>query len=422
MSVYIIDYKRTPIGGFLGDLSKFDNVRLGTMCTKELLKSIMEKNTNFDLSSIDKCYIGNVLGCGEGQNIARQIAYLSGINCPSTTINRVCSSGMESIIQGCKSILLEECNCVLVGGVESMSNAPFINNNIRNSHKFGNVEIIDTMLNDGLTDAYSKKHMGILTEECIEKLGISRQELDDYAKLSYQRGRQAFETGKFEKEICPIEIFNKRTKQTDIINCDEELFKSEDLSKLETLRSAFKKEGTLTAGNSSTLSDGASMMILCSEKIVKDYLLTPIAEIINFNTSTTNPEEFGCCPVLSTRNMLSQPIKLLNNQKEDTNSIYLQDIELFEVNEAFSFVPVYYSKELDISFDKINIYGGAVSLGHPIGCSGTRIVGTLLSGLINENKTIGCATICNGGGGASSLLIKNIYKSRKSSINTNNVN
>lgn len=378
-SVYIIDILRSPIGSYLGNLSNIDISDLG----KTVINKLLNKS-NISTDKINLAYIGNVLSAGNGQNIARKITYNSNINCPSITINNVCGSGMESIRQGYNSILLNEADCVLVGGIEHMSNTPYLNKNIKKGNKMGNINMIDSMINDGLTDSFLNKHMGEITDNLNIINNITLEESNNYAHMSYLKARNNID--KLKKEICDINIKNN------IINEDEEINKIVDLNKLFSLKTVFGS--TITPGNCSKLSDGCCFMILCSEKFIKDNNIKPIAIIKNIDFTVGNPEEFPLIPINSVQNLCKKSIIDINN------------IDLFEVNEAFATVPIMFSKELNISYDKINIYGGAISLGHPLACSGSRIVCTLINALKTENKKIGCATICIGGGSAESILIE----------------
>ena len=382
--IYIINYKRTPIGSFLSTLSSLSIHELSLPLIKEVTKNIEKKDIKIS-------YIGNVLSCGLGQNIARQITYNSGLSCPSITINRICSSGMQAIIEAYKSILLNESNIVLAGGIESMSNSPHYVN-IRKGVKFGNIEYVDSMLIDGLTDPFDNKSMGTQTEELLTKKNITRKELDEYAKLSYQNARKAYKDKCFENEILPIHSSDK--KGIIIINEDEEVNKVANLDKIYRLKSTFKDNGLLTPANSSKLSDGACMLLLANEKYVDDHQIKPLAKIIQYDLLVDNPTNSSICFIPSIKNICKKA------------KISIKDIDLFEINEAFSHMPIIAHRELGIPYEKINIYGGAISLGHPIGCSGARIVATLITALINKKLKIGCATICNGSGGATSLLIE----------------
>ena len=385
--IYIIGYKRTPIGNFLSNLSSLSAEELASSLINELCK-------NIKIEDINLLYLGNVLSSGLGQNIAGQVSFKNNINVPSITLNRVCSSGIQSIIEGYKSIYSGESNLVLVGGTESMSNSPYILNKLRTGNKFGHTSLIDTMLQDGLTDSFSGEHMGKLTEKVIDKYNLTRKELDDYAKLSYTRARSAFKDNKFVNEIVNVEIKNR--KNTIIITEDEELNKITDLNKLDHLKSVFGDNGKLTAGNSSKLSDGACMLLLASKDYVIKNNIKPIAKILDFDLSVGKPSDFSIIPIKSIKHIFEK------------NNITKDDIDYFEINEAFANVPILVNKELEVPYEKINIFGGAIAMGHPLGCSGARIVATLLTILQDKKSKIGLASICNGGGGATSLLIENL--------------
>jgi acetyl-CoA C-acetyltransferase len=385
--IYIIKYKRTPIGNFLSNLS--------SLSAEELASSLMNNLcNNIKKEDIDLLYLGNVLSSGLGQNIAGQVSFKNEINAPSITLNRVCSSGIQSIIEGYKSIYSGESNLVLVGGTESMTNSPYILNKLRTGNKFGHTSLVDTMLQDGLTDSFSGEHMGKLTENVIEKYNLTRKELDDYAKLSYTRARSAFKDNKFVNEIVNVEIKNR--KNTIIVSEDEEVNKITDLNKLDQLKSVFGDNGKLTAGNSSKLSDGACMLLLASKDYVIKNNIKPIAKILDFDLSVGKPSDFTLVPITSIKHIFEK-----NNLTKD-------DIDYFEINEAFANVPILVNKELEVPYEKINIFGGAIAMGHPLGCSGARIVATLLTILQDKKSKIGLASICNGGGGATSLLIENL--------------
>ena len=385
--IFVIRYKRTPIGNFLSNLSSLSAEHLASSLIEELCIDINKKDIN-------RVYIGNVLSSGLGQNIAKQIGFNNGVDAPSITLNRVCSSGIQSIIEGYKSILLKESDLVLVGGTESMSKSPYLLDKLRNGNKFGNTNLLDSMVYDGLTDAYSGNHMGELTENIIERYNLTRSELDNYSKMSYERARKAYTENKFINEIVNIEIKNKNG--IIVINEDEEVNKITNLDKLDNLRPVFGKNGKLTAGNSSKLSDGACLLLLASREYVIKNNIKPIAKIIDYDLSVGHPSDFSIVPIKSIQRILEK------------NNFTTNDIDYFEINEAFANVPVLASKELSIEYEKINIFGGAIAMGHPLGCSGARIVATLLSVLQDKKGKIGIASICNGGGGATSLLIENL--------------
>lgn len=388
-NIFIINYKRTPICGFLSQLSSLSAVELGCLLVNEITKDINKED-------IKVAYIGNVLSSGLGQNIAKQITYNCDIHCPSITINRVCSSGLQSIIEGYKSILLNETELALVGGTESMSNSPYLTNKIRQGNKYGNIELLDSMLLDGLIDPFTKKHMGELTEDLIEDLSVeynlNKNEFDEYAKQSYVNAREALIKEYFNDEILSINMNNKGN----IIHIknDEEINKNPDLHKINKLNPVFKKNGLLTAGNSSKISDGSCMMLLASEEYIKKHNIKPIARIINYSLTSDEPKKFSITPVKSIKDICIK------------QKINIDDIDFFEINEAFPIVPIMCSKLLNIPYNKINVFGGAIALGHPLGCSGARILGTLMNILKIKKGKIGCASICNGGGGATSMLIE----------------
>jgi acetyl-CoA C-acetyltransferase len=383
--VYILDYGRTPIGCFMGNLSKLNAVEL----TTQLMKNIISKN-NINKTDINMLFIGNVISTGLGQNIARHIGYNCGLQCPSITINNVCSSGMETIIQGIRAIKLNDADCVIVGGVESMSNTPFITDKVRTGNKYGNISLNDSMIVDGLTDFLTNKHMGELAEEICEKHNITRNMQDDYAKMSFAKAKKAQTNNLLSEEIIDIYINNDSK-----ISNDEQINKF-NLEKISKIPSVFKKNGTITAGNASSLADGSSIIILVSENYIKINNIIPKYEIISYEQTIDEPTDFPIIPVKSINNIIKK------------NNFEINDIDIYEINEAFSLVPILCNKYLGISYEKMNLYGGAISLGHPLGCSGNRIVGTLCNVLKNENKKLGCASICNGGGGATSILIQKI--------------
>ena len=372
MTVYILNYKRSPIGGFLSNFKDITINDLSSQCLNDLLD-------NFNKKNIEKIYIGNVLSSGLGQNIARQIGLENGINVPSITINNVCGSGLLSIIEGYKSILLGESECVLVGGVESMSNSPHLCD-LRNK-KYGELNLVDSMQIDGLKDKFTNKTMTELSEKLCENLNITREEYDNYAKDMYKKSRECIDKNLFKKEITPIYVNNK-----EIIN-DEEINKIQDLNKLFNLKPIYSN-GISTPGNISKLSDGVAFMILVSENFINKHNITPLAEIIDYDLSICIPEEAPICVTYSLEKLIKY------------------DIDIFEINDAFPLCSIYTHKKLNIPYEKINLYGSAISLGHPLGCSGARILCTLLTILQNKNKKIGCATIGNGGGGATSIVIK----------------
>tara|TARA_B100000131_G_scaffold71417_1_gene67776 strand:- start:4360 stop:5535 length:1176 start_codon:yes stop_codon:yes gene_type:complete len=385
-NTFIIDYARTPFGSFLGGLSNFSASELGAFSIKGLMKK-----TNISNSDIDEVIMGNVLSAGVGQAPARQAAMIAGLEKSTScmTINKVCGSGMKSVMLGDQVIQSEESDIVIAGGMESMSNVPHYLLNSRKGTKLGNIKQVDGMVHDGLWDVYDQVHMGNHGESCADKYAITRKDQDDYAELSYKRSQEAHEREFFNDEI--IDMINQKGEKIDIQ--DEEPFRV-NFEKMKTLRSVFKKEGTITAANASTINDGAASCLLGSEKKCVELGLNPKARILDSVKFSHEPKWFTTAPVGSINKIL------------DRNNLKIDDIDLFEINEAFSVVPLVAIKELNIDIEKINVHGGAVSLGHPIGCSGTRIIMSLINALRARNKKIGIASICIGGGEATAMLIE----------------
>ena len=386
--VVIVSAVRTPIGSFLGTLSKVPAPTLGGIAIKGALEKI-----NLNPNEVDEVLMGHVVQAGVGQAPARQAALNAGIsdNVPCTTVNKVCSSGMKSIMQAAQSIALGDNNVVVAGGMENMSLIPHYFN-ARVATKFGSKEISDGLQVDGLIDFYNKEAMGVLADLCATKYNFSKQEQDDFAVASYEKSKNAWESGKFKNEIIPVEIKDRRGNIT-VVDEDEE-YKNFNEDKLRSLRPVFTKEGSVTAGNASTINDGASALVLMSLEKCESLNLTPIAKIIGYADTAQDPKWFTTSPAKAV------PI-VLNKSK-----LNIDDIDLFEFNEAFSVVGLANMKILNIDKSKVNVNGGAVSLGHPLGCSGARIVTTLINTLIQNDKKTGLAAICNGGGGASSIIIQ----------------
>ena len=386
--VVIVSAVRTPIGSFLGALSKVPAPTLGGIAIKGALEKI-----NLDPTEVDEVLMGHVVQAGVGQAPARQAALNAGIsdNVPCTTVNKVCSSGMKSIMQAAQSIALGDNNVVVAGGMENMSLIPHYFN-ARVATKFGSKEISDGLQVDGLIDFYNKEAMGVLADLCATEYNFSKQEQDDFAVASYEKSKNAWESGKFKNEIIPVEIKDRRGNFT-VVDEDEE-YKNFNEDKLRSLRPVFTKEGSVTAGNASTINDGASALVLMSLEKCESLNLTPIAKIIGYTDTAQDPKWFTTSPAKAV------PI-VLNKSK-----LNIDDIDLFEFNEAFSVVGLANMKILNIDKSKVNVNGGAVSLGHPLGCSGARIVTTLINALIQNDKKTGLAAICNGGGGASSIIIQ----------------
>jgi len=386
--VVIVSAVRTPIGSFLGSLSKVPAPELGAVAIKGSLDKI-----NLDPKEVNEVLMGHVVQAGVGQAPARQAALKAGIheNVPCTTVNKVCSSGMKSIMQAAQSIAIGDNDVVIAGGMENMSLIPHYFN-ARVATKFGSKEVIDGLQLDGLIDVYNKQAMGCLADLCASKYNFSKQDQDDFAVESYSRSKNAWENGKFKNEIIPVEIKDRRGNIT-IVDEDEE-YKNFNEDKLRSLRPVFTKDGTVTAGNASTINDGASALILMSLEKCKSLNLNPIAKILAYSDVAQDPKWFTTSPAKAVPKVLEKA------------KLKINDIDLFELNEAFSVVGLANIKILNIDKNKVNVNGGAVSLGHPLGCSGARIVTTLINTLIQNDKKTGLAAICNGGGGASSIIIQ----------------
>ena len=387
--VYIIAAKRTPIGSFLGSLSSLPAPTLASTALKACLEQ-----AKIDHKLVDEVFIGNVLSAGVGQAPARQVALLSNLpdSVPCTTVNKVCASGMKAITLGTQSILAGDNHLVVVGGMESMSNVPSYLAT-RTGNKLGNSTLEDGLLKDGLTDAYNHQHMGLAAELCATEFNITREQQDEYAIESYKRSALAWENNAFKDEITPVAIPQRRGD--DVIISQDEEFTNVRFDKIASLNPVFKKDGTVTAANASTLNDGASVLILASGEAVKKYNLTPLAKITSYADAALKPEHFTQAPAKALPLALSKA------------NLKISDIDYFEINEAFSVVSIANQQLMNIDGDKLNINGGAVSLGHPLGCSGARIVTTLLYILQNKKAKRGAAAICNGGGGASAIIIEN---------------
>tara|TARA_B100000795_G_scaffold4228_1_gene2946 strand:+ start:1304 stop:2485 length:1182 start_codon:yes stop_codon:yes gene_type:complete len=388
--VYIVSAVRTPLGSFGGALSSIPATKLGSIAIRGAIDKI-----KINPDEINEVYMGNVLQANTGQAPARQAAMGAGIpnTVPATTINKVCSSGMKAVILAAQSILLGDNEIVVAGGMENMSQVPYYSNNMRWGSKLGDVQLIDGLVRDGLTDVYNKYHMGNAAELCAKEYKISRADQDNFAIKSYTKSTKAWNEGKFEDEIVAVEVPQRRGEPVRV-DRDEE-FINVNLEKIPNLRPVFQKEGSVTAANASTLNDGASALILASEAKVKELGLTPIAEILSYADAAQEPEWFTTAP--------SKAIPIAINKA----ALKKEDVDFYELNEAFSVVGIVNSKILAINSEKVNVNGGSVSLGHPLGCSGARIITTLINVLKQNGGTYGAAGICNGGGGASAVVIKN---------------
>jgi acetyl-CoA C-acetyltransferase len=394
--VYIVAAARTPVGGFLGSLSTLTAPQLGAHAIKSALQRVPEVKPD----TVEEVFFGNVLSANVGQNPARQCALGGGLP-PSTvctTVNKVCASGVKAIVLGAQTIMTGNADIVVAGGAESMSQCPHYLPNMRTGAKFGNQSLVDGVLRDGLTDAYGKKeHMGLQGEECAQDHGFNREQQDDYAIQSYQRAQAAEKAGLFDFEIAPIELPGARGKPGVTISKDDEP-KNLNMEKLRSIKPAFITDGsgTVTAPNASPLSDGAAAVVLMSEEKMKELSVKPIAKILGWGDAAQQPSKFTTAPALAIPKALKHA------------GVKLEDVDAFEINEAFSVVALANMKLLGITDEKVNVHGGAVALGHPLGGSGARIVTTLLGVLKAKNGKIGCVGICNGGGGASALVIESL--------------
>lgn len=386
--VVIVSAARTPIGSFMGSLSTVPAPKLGAVAIKGALDKI-----NLKPELVEEVLMGNVVQAGTGQAPARQAAIYAGIpnTVPCTTVNKVCASGMKSIMQAAQSIALGENSIVVAGGMENMSLIPHYAY-MRSSTKFGPVTLLDGMQKDGLVDAYDQNAMGVCADACATKYEFSREDQDAYAIQSYKRSAEAWKTGKFKNEVVPVEV-PQRKGEPIVVDEDEE-YKNVMLDKIPSLRPAFTKEGTVTAANASTINDGAAAMVLMSEEKAKELGLKPLATIKGYADAAQEPEWFTTAPAKALPKAL------------DRAGISIKDVDYFEFNEAFSVVGLANMKLLGLEDSKVNVNGGAVSLGHPLGCSGARITITLLNILEQNNAKLGAAAICNGGGGASAIVLE----------------
>lgn len=389
--VVIVSAVRTPIGSFGGALSGISAPKLGATAISAAIKK-----AGIQPKDVEEVLMGNVLQAGIGQAPARQAAIYAGIseNVPCTTINKVCSSGMKAIMMATQSIKAGDADIIVAGGMESMSTVPHYLQNSRNGTKLGNMPLVDGLVLDGLTDVYNEQHMGVCAELCASKHQITREEQDAFALESYRRSAAAWEAGKYKNEVVPVHVPQRRGDDL-IIDTDEDFSKVRH-DKVPSLRPVFKKDGTITAANASNINDGAcALVIMCAAKAA-EMQLRPLAKITGYADAAHEPEWFTTAPAKALPKALEKA------------GINLNQVDYFEFNEAFSVVGLANMKILGLDSSKVNVNGGAVSLGHPLGASGARIVNTLLSVLDQNNGKVGAAAICNGGGGASALVIEKI--------------
>jgi acetyl-CoA C-acetyltransferase len=386
--VVIVAAARTPIGSFMGSLSTVTAPQLGAAAIKGALSKI-----NLNPSLVDEVIMGNVIQAGVGQAPARQSALLAGLpnSVIATTINKVCASGMKAVMQAAQAIMVGDAEIVIAGGMENMSMTPHLSH-LRNGVKFGATSLIDSMQKDGLSDAYDNSAMGVSADLCATEYKISREAQDAFAVQSYERSANAWHAGKFDNEVVPVAVVQRKGDPI-MVTTDEE-FTNVKLDKIPTLNPAFTKDGTVTAANASTINDGAGAVILMSEEKALALGLKPLAYIKSYADAAQEPKWFTTSPAKA----LPKALKKVG--------LTVKDVDFFEFNEAFSVVGLVNSQILALDNDKVNVNGGAVSLGHPLGCSGVRIIITLLNVLQQNNAKIGAAAICNGGGGASALVIE----------------
>jgi acetyl-CoA C-acetyltransferase len=388
--VVIVSAVRTPIGSFMGSLSTVPATQLGAIAIKGALDKI-----KLDPNLVDEVLMGNVVQAGNGQAPARQAAIFAGLpnTVACTTVNKVCASGMKAVMQGAQAIIAGDAEIVVAGGMENMSLIPHYVH-LRNGVKFGPTTMVDGMQKDGLTDAYDNNAMGVSADLCASEYKISREEQDAFAIQSYERSTKAWSAGKFNNEIVPVEIPQRRGEP--IIFSQDEEYTNVKLEKIPTLNAVFTKDGTVTAANASTINDGAAALVLMSEEKAMEMGLKPLAYIKSYADAAQEPKWFTTSPAKALPKAL------------DKAGLTVADVDYFEFNEAFAVVGLANAKILGLDNDKVNVNGGAVSLGHPLGCSGARIIVTLINVLEQNNAKVGAAAICNGGGGASAIVIERI--------------
>ena len=389
--VYIVDAVRTPVGSFMGGLSSVPAPKLGSIT----IKALLDRN-KIEPASVDEVIMGNVIQAGEKQAPARQAAILAGldVSVETMTINKVCGSGLKSVMIGAQSIALGDADVVIAGGMENMSQIPYLLPKAREGFKMGNQSIVDAMLCDGLLDAYEDTHMGNYAELCAREYNITRDDQDDFAIESYKRALKAIEEKSFNDEIIPVEVPGRKGS-VNIVSEDEEPGKVK-FDKIKTLRPVFEKEGTVTAANASSINDGASAVLLMTKEKADELGLKPMAKILKHAAAAKDPKWFTTAPIDAINKVLAKA------------NLSMDEIDLFEINEAFSVVSLTVNKELKLDPTKVNIHGGAVAIGHPIGASGARIFTTLLHAMKKRNSKYGLASLCIGGGEAVAVIVENI--------------
>lgn len=407
VDVYIADAARSPVGKFLGSLKEIAATSLGA----EVVKGMLAR-TKVNTEEIDEVIVGNVISAGLGQNIAKQVVVHAGLpnELPAYSVNKVCASGLKAVGLGAESIAASNAEMILAGGIESMSNAPFAIHGVRPFQKFGNIgldafldklrqsnigpnlfDMIDEMLSEGLMDCYSNLHMGAIAESLAEEYKITRLEEDEFALESHRKAAAAADGGKFKREIIPL-----RLHDGEVLGADEGIRRDTSTERLATLKPAFKPDGIITAGNASQLSDGASFLLLMTEKKLDQYGLKPLAKIESYAASGSDPGKYGMAPIPAIKEAIAKV------------NLELNDVDLIEVNEAFCLQTLAVVKELGIDMNKLNVNGGATAIGHPLGASGACILSTLVYALEDRKKEIGLATLCHGGGGGAAMVIRRV--------------
>jgi acetyl-CoA C-acetyltransferase len=387
--VFIVSAVRTPIGSFNGALSTLPATQLGAL----VIKAALEK-AGVAASAVNEVYMGNVISANLGQAPANQASIYAGVpvSVPCTTVNKVCASGMKAIMLGAQSIMLGDNDIVVAGGMENMSMVPYYLDKARNGYRLGHGTVTDGIIRDGLWDPYKDFHMGNAAEICATEYKITREEQDAYAIRSYKQAAEASEKGYFKNEIIPVEVPGKQV----VTVTEDEDVKKVNFDKIPTLKPTFQKDGTITAANASNINDGAAAVLLVSGEKLKELGLKPLAKIVSFADASQAPEWFTTTPVKAVNNALRKA------------GMKIEQMDVAEINEAFSCVPIANQRDLGIPMEKVNVWGGAVAMGHPIGCSGARIVVTLNSILHQQGGKYGVAGICNGGGGASAIIIESL--------------
>lgn len=387
--VYIVSAVRTPMGSWGGSLKDFSATKLGSFAIKGALQ-----RAGVEPSAVNEVLMGCVMQANLGQAPARQAAIFAGIpdSVPCTTVNKVCASGMKAVMQGAQAIALGDADVVVAGGMESMSNVPFYNDKVRWGSKYGNITLIDGLAKDGLTDVYNDYPMGNAAELCAKECNITREAQDEFAIESYKRSQASVEGGKFDNEIVPVEVPQRKGDPV-IFNKDEEPYNVK-FEKIPALRSAFIKDGSVTAANASTMNDGAAALVLMSKEKAEELGLKPIAKIKSYADAAQAPEWFTTSPALAVPKAVEKA------------GLKMEDVAYYELNEAFSVVGLANMEKMNLKPEQVNVNGGAVSLGHPLGCSGARILVTLINVLHQNNAQYGAAGICNGGGGASAVVVE----------------